>query len=416
MDQYKSVSEILNKEITNGKSIKYSLKKLNIPNTTPTRDVSKKFDTSLNLDFINIPKRSTIENKWKPKDLYDYIYILVSSLTQGLFEHKKDEIALVNDIVNKETMKLWIPCFTHKTYDPNEGENYETLESVGDKILSYTFKTYLYERFPKISASQLNNLDQQYMSTHYQSLISEKLRLTEWLRVGGEVPRSSEKIREDLLECFFGTLDTVFIKNKKFGLGFGSRICMNFIKKVFNININMDIEPARTFVDQASQQLKLQGAIKSQTIQTPEENYSVIVEFTETGSNQLYDLGLKLPPMRFVSNKATKSPAEQEAYGKMMMYLTSNGVTRKWISSIKRKEVEKGLGDIYKRVLDKANRGKTKFKSIEFEESYNSRPASSVFQVIGIKDNNLKQILYTMNSFEKKQEGMKQLINNYLGY
>ena len=178
----------------------------------------------------------------------------------------------------------------------------------------------------------------------------------------------------------------------------------------------MDIEPARTFVDQASQQLKLQGAIKSQTIQTPEENYSVIVEFTETGSNQLYDLGLKLPPMRFVSNKATKSPAEQEAYGKMMMYLTSNGVTRKWISSIKRKEVEKGLGDIYKRVLDKANRSKTKFKSIEFEESYNSRPASSVFQVIGIKDNNLKQILYTMNSFEKKQEGMKQLINNYLGY
>ena len=90
MDQYKSVSEILNKEITNGKSIKYSLKKLNIPNTTPTRDVSKKFDTSLNLDFINIPKRSTIENKWKPKDLYDYIYILVLSLTQGLFENKED--------------------------------------------------------------------------------------------------------------------------------------------------------------------------------------------------------------------------------------------------------------------------------------------------------------------------------------
>ena len=89
MDQYKSVSEIINKEITNGKSIKYSLKKLNI-SKTPTRDVSKKFDTSLNLDFINIPKRSSMENEWKPKDLYKYIYNLVSSLTRGLFENKEE--------------------------------------------------------------------------------------------------------------------------------------------------------------------------------------------------------------------------------------------------------------------------------------------------------------------------------------
>ena len=250
------------------------------------------------------------------------------------------------------------------------------------------------------------------MSTHYQSIISEKLRLTEWLRVGGDVPRSSEKIREDLLESFFGTLDTVMIKNKKFGLGFGARICMNFIRKVFNININMDIEPARTFVDQAFQQLKLQGAIRAQTGQTADENYSTVVEFTEYGSEQLNILGLNLKPMKFVSVKATKSPAEQEAYGKMMMYLTTNGVTRKWINSVKRKEVEKSLEDVYKRVLSKAG---PKFKSVEFEESYNSRPASSVFQVIGIrKEDNLKQILYTMNSFEKKQDGIKLLINNYL--
>ena len=403
MDQYRSLSSIKNIQITTGESIKYTLKNLQIP-STPVRDVSKKFDTNLNLDFINIPKRIKLDSNWKPAELYKYVYTILAVLTEGMLERKEQD-NFIKNIVNKETMKTWISCFTHKTYDPNEGKNYETLESVGDKILSYTFKTYLYERFPNISASQLNNLDQQYMSTHYQSIISEKLRLTEWLRVGGDVPRSSEKIREDLLESFFGTLDTVMIKNKKFGLGFGARICMNFIRKVFNININMDIEPARTFVDQAFQQLKLQGAIRAQTGQTADENYSTVVEFTEYGSEQLNILGLNLKPMKFVSVKATKSPAEQEAYGKMMMYLTTNGVTRKWINSVKRKEVEKSLEDVYKRVLSKAG---PKFKSVEFEESYNSRPASSVFQVIGIrKEDNLKQILYTMNSFEKKQDGIK---------
>jgi dsRNA-specific ribonuclease len=410
MDQYRSLSSIKNIQITTGESIKYTLKNLQIP-STPARDVSKKFDTNLNLDFINIPKRAKLDSNWKPAELYKYVYTILAVLTEGMLERKEQD-NFIKNIVNKETMKTWISCFTHKTYDPNEGKNYETLESVGDKILSYTFKTYLYDRFPDISASQLNNLDQQYMSTHYQSIISEKLRLTEWLRVGGDVPRSSEKIREDLLESFFGTLDTVMIKNKKFGLGFGARLCMNFIRKVFNININMDIEPARTFVDQAFQQLKLQGAIRAQTGQTADENYSTVVEFTEYGSEQLNILGLRLKPMKFVSVKATKSPAEQEAYGKMMMYLTTNGVTRKWINSVKRKEVEKSLEDVYKRVLSKAG---PKFKSVEFEESYNSRPASSVFQVIGIrKEDNLKQILYTMNSFEKKQDGIKLLINNYL--
>mgnify|MGYP003125248089 CR=1 FL=1 len=410
MDGYKSVSAINNVEITSGESIRYSLKSIKIP--TPKREDVSKFDTSLNLNFININRRTKIDSNWRPIELFNYLKLLLTSLTDGLYPDKTKQQKFVENIVNKNTMKIWISCFTHKTYDPNEGKNYETLESVGDKILSYTFKTYLYERFPNISASQLNNLDQQYMSTHYQSIISEKLRLTEWLRVGGDVPRSSEKIREDLLESFFGTLDTVFIQNKKFGLGFGSRICMNFIKKVFNININMDIEPARTFVDQAFQQLKLPGAIRAQTVQTSEENYSTSVELTEYGSEQLTILGLKLKPMKFVSVKATKSPAEQEAYGKMMMYLTGNGVTRKWINSVKRKEVQNNLGDTYKRVIEKAG---PKFKSIEFEESYNSRPASSVFQIIGIrKEDNLKQILYTINSFQKKQEGINELINNYL--
>ena len=358
------------------------------------------------MGFIHITKRTKLDNNWKTSSLLKYIYNLMLILTDGL--DSKEQTSLIKNIVNVETADLWVSCFTHKSYDPNEGKNYETLESVGDKILSYTFKTYLYERFPKISASQLNNLDQEYMSTHYQSLISEKLRLSEWLRVGGDIPRTSEKIREDLLESFFGTLDTVFIKNKKFGLGFGAKLCMNFIKRVFDIDINMDIEPARTFVDQTFQQLKIPGAINSQTILTEDMNYSVTVELTEYGSIQLTNKGFDIKPIKFTSIKATKSPSEHEAYGKMMIYLITNGLNRRTINASKRADMVASLGNLYEMVTERAG---PQFKNIEFEESYNSKPAASVYQIIGIsKVDNMKQILYTFNTYEKnKMDAIKLL-------
>ena len=191
--------------------------------TAPSRKegtVEKETNSGLNLSFItdnllNIKPR--IPNKYRDDELYKYIQKVLNCFI---------EPKIINYILNAKSMSIWKKCFTHISSNPNDGENYETLESVGDKILSYTFKTFLYQKYPKITARQLNNLDQFYMSTHLQSLISEKMGLTNWLVVEGDIPRSSEKIREDLLESLFGTIDTILIK--QMGFGFGSRCCMKF--------------------------------------------------------------------------------------------------------------------------------------------------------------------------------------------
>ena len=212
-----------------GKEVEFSLPKQTLAAPSPkerTVSPTPRGISSLNTEFLgNVGTMTPSKPNYSDKEFYKYLLQLLSTFLE------KDKISA---ILNKETMKCWRTCFTHVSYDPNYDQNYETLESVGDKILSYTFKTYLYQRYPDISASQLNNLDQHYMSTHLQALVSAKMGLTNWLRVNGEVPRSSEKIREDVLEAFFGTIDTIF--NRKFGIGYGVKTCMKFINKLFDFD------------------------------------------------------------------------------------------------------------------------------------------------------------------------------------
>ena len=165
-------------------------------------EVSKlpKGASGLNVEFLGgIGAFTPTLDAYSDNELYKYLALLLSKFLE------REHIAA---ILNKDTISFWRTCFTHVSYDPNYDKNYESLESVGDKILSYTFKTYLYGKYDKITASQLNNLDQHYMSTHLQALVSSKMGLSNWLRVKGDVPKGSEKIKEDLLEAFFGTIET----------------------------------------------------------------------------------------------------------------------------------------------------------------------------------------------------------------
>lgn len=412
MDGYKGKTTIIN-YINNGEKVSY---RLDPPSTYMNREKQQSFTSEIKTEFLVDlkdlkPRNIDDEKKWKI-DLYKYIVALLGKFVDRNY---------VQYIINKQNIDLWMSCFTHKTFDPNEGKNYESLEAVGDKILSYTFKTYLYRTYPKITASQLNNIDQQYMSTHYQSMVSEVMGLTNWLRVGGDVPRSSEKIREDLLESFFGCLDTALIRNEKAGLGFGARFCMKFIEKVFDMTINMDVEPAKTYVQQTFQQLGIAKG-SGYTFSTNENEVDNTIETQVTifieGIQYLINKGVKIPPrqMTFKSKKMTKKPSEEAAFSDTMFFLLNNGINRKWINNIKKERMIDDIGrSTYNAVLAKLGE---EYKNITFEETYNSKVAKSVYQIIATKENDEKEIIYTMNykssRGENKIDIFKQLINNYL--
>lgn len=366
---------------------------------------------TINTDFLgDIGSLLPSSQEYKDKEFYKYLYKLLSTFLE------KENIGA---ILNKETIPFWRTCFTHVSYDPNYDKNYETLESVGDKILSYTFKTYLYKRYPDISASQLNNLDQHYMSTHLQSLVASKMGLTNWLRVNGEVPRSSEKIREDVLEAFFGTIDTIF--NRKFSIGYGVKTCMKFIEKLFDFELNKDIEPAKTFVFQIFERLGVRQGITStiEQVMVGEEitgwESTIIINNMGLDAFRRNGKDLGMTPKVWKVKRMTKKPTEQAAFTEVMYYLLNNGISAKWVQSVKRDTIiDTQIGkESYDMVLAKAKQINPEITSIDIQETYKSKPAKTVFQIVGITSNR-KVVLESMSSYQDKFEGFATIIDNFL--
>jgi len=394
-----------------GKEVGISIPKPNL--TAPSRKertvtTGKKIG-SLNTEFLgNIATKVPSKPNYSDKELYKYLHELLSTFVE------KDKISA---ILNKETMKMWKCCFTHITYDPEY--NYETLESVGDKVLSYTFKTMLFQKFSDITASELNNLDQHYMSTHLQSIMSAKMGLTNWLRVSGEVPKTSEKIREDVYEAFFGAIDTILIK--KYGLGYGVKICMNFMEKIFDIDFNRDIEPAKTFVFQIFERLGDRGGIVSKTEQIfRDDNTSAwksTATINEEGLELLREAGKDIgkTPKAWSATKMTKKPVEQAVFSEVMYYLLERGITTKWVQSIKRDTViDTQVGrQNYEDILTKARTINPKIYKVEVIEAYKSKPAKTVYQIIGFTDTK-KSVLETISSYQDKLEGYASVIEKFL--
>lgn len=396
-----------------GKEVEFSLPKptLTAPSKERTVPQVSPSVSSLNTEFLgDIGLKIPSKPDYIDKELYKYLYELLSKFLE------KDKISA---ILNKDTMKCWRTCFTHVSYDPNYDENYETLESVGDKILSYTFKTYLYQRYPDISASQLNNLDQHYMSTHLQSLVSTKMGLTNWLRVKGEVPRSSEKIREDVLEAFFGTIDTIF--NRKVGIGYGVRTCMKFIQKLFDFELNRDIEPSKTFVFQIFERLGGKQGITTSTEQVTIGD-DVIGWETKITINDLgleilrkYGKDLGITPKMWNVRRMTKKPAEQAAFTEVMYYLLKQGISTKWVQGVKREAVlETQIGkENYDRILNRAQNINKDIIGIDVQETYKSKPAKTIFQIIGSTENK-KVVLESLSSHQDKTDGFATIIDKFI--
>jgi dsRNA-specific ribonuclease len=368
--------------------------------------------SGLNVEFLeDIGVFTPTSDSYSDNELYTYLALLLSKFLE------REHIAA---ILNKDTISFWRTCFTHVSYDPNYDKNYESLESVGDKILSYTFKTFLYGKYDQITASQLNNLDQHYMSTHLQALVSSKMGLSNWLRVKGEVPKGSEKIKEDLLEAFFGTIDTLFIK--KFGIGYGVKTCMKFIDKLFlDVDLNMNIEIPRTFVTQIFDRLGVDRGTHYDTVteaKSDNTGWTTKIRIKETGLRVFENLDISLgnTALLFAESRPTKKPTEYAAFTKVMMFLISKGVTSAWVKEVKRNEmIETQIGkETYRQVIARAQKVDKDIVKVDVQETYKSKPAKAVVQIIGTTYSGIKIVLKSFSTYAEKSEAFDDIIDKFL--
>lgn len=234
----------------------------------------------------------------------------------------------INRIVNQTTLPMWKKAFTHETIDLND--NYEQLETIGDRVLELCFLKYLLRKFPDLSPQEITELKSKYMSKIYQGTTSRKLGFGDWIRVGNDI--SSISILEDVFESFFGALFE--IADNIIGDGVGYVLSLKFLTLIFE-DVKFDLSKAqghpRSQIKEIFEMLKLDAEI--QDITTTDKGTNVVLSITDQTYNDLIELekfkkgcskviGIGFGPY--------KTNAINLAYSNALEYLESLGITREW--------------------------------------------------------------------------------------
>jgi hypothetical protein len=238
----------------------------------------------------------------------------------------KEEV--IHKIINSNTLLMWKKAFTHETIDLND--NYEQLETIGDRVLELCFLKYLLRKFPDLSPQEITELKSKYMSKIYQGTTSRKLGFGNWTRVGNDI--SSISILEDVFESFFGALFE--ISDDIIGDGVGYVLCLKFLTLIFE-DVKFDLSKAqghpRSQIKEIFEMLKLDPEIQdvsisekgtNVTISITDHTYNELVELEKIPKNSSKVIGIGFGPY--------KTNAVNLAYSNSLEYLESLGITRKW--------------------------------------------------------------------------------------
>ena len=209
---------------------------------------------------------------------------------------------------------------------------------------------------------------------------------------------------------------------KKFGIGYGVKTCMKFIEKLFfGVDLNMNIEIPRTFVTQIFDRL---GGIRGTHYDTVTEQksdntgWTTKIQIKELGLHIFENLGITLSntPLLFAESRPTKKPTEYAAFTKVMMFLINKGVTSAWVKEVKRKEmIETQIGKkTYRQVFARAQTVNEDIVRVDVQETYKSKPAKTVFQILGTTSLGTKIVLKSLSTYAEKSEGFTNIINEFL--
>lgn len=113
------------------------------------------------------------------------------------------------DLIHKISMdKDWTAVFTHQSSNPTPRSNYESFETLGDKILNVCLVHYLFSNGKTIDSNGFTDSVKEILSRPRQSAMAISMGLNEKGLIKSDVSVGRE-ILEDIYEAFFGCLFTV---------------------------------------------------------------------------------------------------------------------------------------------------------------------------------------------------------------
>jgi len=190
-------------------------------------------------------------NKWF-EGLRYYLYNVI--IPKALSDTDPNYEIMREKLVNGDAMKIWVKVFTHKSFNPNGIDNYETIEHMGDTSMKTAFDSAVIQKYPDINEYDITLMNNYYVSKPIQRNISKELGLYKWLRT--VIPLTIH-VHEDLLEALFGGLFK--IGDRVIGKGNGYSLSSNLAARIYNvddIDINIVLAHPRSQIKEIIEKMR----------------------------------------------------------------------------------------------------------------------------------------------------------------
>lgn len=313
-----------------------------------------------------------------------------------------------NKMVSFEAMKIWVVCFTHESYNPNKGMNYEELELLGDHSMEHAFVKYLYNTIPNMNRALLSNIKMRYISKEHQSKVGLEMRLGEHLRTKADV---NIHINEDLLESLFGGLEQIGDKVFKFGAGFG--LAYNMILHMFkDIKIDPTIKKKdKTVVKELFNKMGWKEQIES--YEYVDGTHIASISFSPEAVAYFKSSNINVNPLIVKDTGTTKKVAFNNAYEKALAILRKMGLTDDYVKRYRkykefsRPEFQPYIANVREKVT---NNGYEDFNFVRVQQTDHD----VYIQLVGVKSDGTIDILSEhkgANDIETKINVLKNYLN-----
>jgi dsRNA-specific ribonuclease len=332
-------------------------------------------------------------------------------------------------LITADNMAYWFDVFTHKSVDLEN--NYETYETVGDKVYALNIVEFLYNyginNNVEISSDSITNFVKEYGSKKILAGFAIGEIVYPWLRIlkveKQKVEKGSINVREDLVESIFGAL---YIIGNKRNIGAGCFLAnkyFNFIFKGFTLsNEILQKKDLRTDFEQIFGRIGLQEHIpKPEDISTNKykREFKYKLEFTDKAYNQLKE---DFPTLqRFIAEVNGTSPEDvkYKIYEKALQVLASYGITKEWAEENKTnrymdelKEIDENLYTKIRNKLSREGYWEDKNFTLKSVPGLAELGRTKIWQLIGYKDGKTN-ILATGQS-DNDRDARLEAFKNYL--
>jgi len=195
---------------------------------------------------------ATVSDPWRDNIAKKIHWLLIESIKDKKIVSEK----VISEIANNES---WKAIFTHVSFNPDPSNNYETMETLGDKVMSLVFVNRLVNeekntRKP-IDPNTITDIHKEILSRPKQKIMGQFVEFDKLIRSSVTV---DDAIIEDVIEAFFGNLFSLtnMLTQNNYGFIVCSLVFTYIFKNTFpDLDIYEIKKDPQTILDQMFQKL-----------------------------------------------------------------------------------------------------------------------------------------------------------------